>query len=454
MHLSDLPIEDLKSICSFLGGYSYVANMVPYLRSCVTEADRINFITEVYERQDFALIYLYDLFPLYQNVKECIRPLVKAENLTILGWLLARKPNFLDTIGSEAAEQGSYKILTWAMFRGYKTLSQDIGRVIASRNTKLCQHLHFLGYQCVRQAELALHGHLDMLYQIKNLEPGPFSEYAAQGGHLHILQWLKDRGLLEKKAALDGAVKGMQREVILWLGEIDLSCCYSLVTYGSEEEKIEFLEWLEERTEINYSLVAFRSAYRGYMKVVRWCAQRKRLDARFFTGVCRKGTREDLEFFSSLGYYESNKKYYRHASLMANIDALLWLEEQKRGVLDSPMSQIAPPSSSKEENIIAYFEWLSGKELCINSKLLQKFIADRKTRVLSWMIEHIPLDKETIQTCLKRCIEFSYLEAFILFFTLEHGLCKQDITLLLNKTHQNKYFYNPLFVEEVEKLLC
>lgn len=453
MHLSDLPIEDLKSICSFLGGYSYVANMVPYLRSCVTEADRINFITEAYERQDFALIYLYDLFPLYQNVKECIRPLIKAENLTILGWLLARKPKSLDIIGSEAADQGSYKMLTWAMFQGYKILPYIIDKVVMSGNRKLCKHLWFLGYRSNNQADLALSGHLDILWEIKDLEFGLVSEHASRGGHLHILQWLKEEGLLEKNAALCGAVKGMQREVILWLEGANFSSCVLLVESGSEEEKIDFLEWLEEKTEINYSEIAFRSAYRGYMKVVRWCAQRKRLDTRFFTGVCRKGTRENLEFFSSLGYYESNKAYYRHASLTANIDALLWLEEQKGGVVDFSMSQIAP-SSSKEENIIAYLEWLSRKELCISSKLLQNFIADRKTRVLSWMIERIPLDKETIQTYLKKCIEFSYLEAFILFFTLEHGLCKQDIMLLLNETRQNKYLYNPLFVEEVEKLLC
>lgn len=455
MQLTDLPVENLKNICSFLGGYSYVANMVPYLRSCVTQVDKVNFITAVYERGDFAFIYLYNLLPLYQNVKECIRPLVRAENQTLLSWLLSRKPAFLSVIGREAAEQGSYKILTWCMFQGYKIRPHDIGKVIASRNTKLCQHLQFLGYHCDKQAELAFYGHLEILCKIKNLDPYLVSEYAAQGGHLCILQWLREEGLLDKKATLNGAVKGMRREIILWLGKVDLSSCYSLVAFGSEEEKIDFLEWLEKRTEVNYSLVAFRSAHRGYMKVVRWCVERKeKLHPRFLSGVFRRGTRKDLELFSSLGYPVLDDKYHHQAFQTANIDVLLWLDEKMGRVYNfHTATQNAFPHFIAEENIIAYFEWLCKKGFSINLWLLSSFIRSKKGKVLAWMTKHIPLHKDMVQTFLEKCIEVSCLETFVLFFNLNHGLCKEEVRLLLRKTPRDMNLYNPLFTEEVEKLL-
>ena len=77
MHLSDLPVEDLKNICSFLGGDAYVANMVPYLRSCIEKADRKEFLVEVYKRGDFAYIYLYDLFHSYDIVERCVSAAVE-----------------------------------------------------------------------------------------------------------------------------------------------------------------------------------------------------------------------------------------------------------------------------------------------------------------------------------------------------------------------------------------
>nr|WIL03085.1 ankyrin repeat protein [Cedratvirus borely] len=454
MHLSDLPVENLKNICSFLGGYSYVAAMVPYLRSCVKETDRINFITAVYERQDFALIYLYDLFPLYQNVKECIRPLVKTENLTILGWLLARKPLFLAAIGREAKEQGSYKILTWAMFHGYKLLPHAINRVVVSGNTKLYHHLYFLGHRGNVQGLAALYGHLDILYEVEDLDPRLVSEKAAEGGHLHILQWLREKEILDKRAVIEGAVKGLQRKVILWLGEeADFSSCFFTCISGSEEEKIDFLEWLEERTQINYNAVAYRAACRGYIKVVRWCAEKARLDRRFFPGVCRKGTREDLEFFSSLGYYAYDKGHHHHAFQTGNIDALLWLDEQTGGVYKSWTAQNGFPSYTTEESNIACLEWLVGKGISINPWLLQKFIGERKSKVFAWLMRHVYLDGRTILACLERCVEVSCAEIFALLFKLDLSLSRKDIMYFINSVPCNEQLYNPLFIEEVEKLL-
>ncbi|QIN54560.1 hypothetical protein [Cedratvirus kamchatka] len=456
MHLSDLPVENLKSICSFLGGYSYVAGMVPYLRSCVKEVGRINFITEVYQREDFALIYLYDLFPLYDNVKECIGALVKNENLTILGWLLTRKPGFLYAVGREAEVQGSYKILAWCMFQGYKILEDAISKVVVSGNTKLYHYLHFLGYHHSNAQGPAVFygGHLDILCEVEDLDSGLVSSCAAQAGHLHILQWLKEKELLDKKAALEGAMRGLQRKVILWLGEIDLSACYLAVVSGSEEEKIDFLEWLEERTQLDYNKVAITSSYRGCMKVVRWCAKRTKLSPRFFRGVCRKGTREDLDFFASLGYYRHEKGYYVHAFNAVNMDALLWLEEQTNEGRETLVMRNVFPASNKEENIIACLEWkLERGWSGADRELLENLIRQRKSKVFAWLTERILLDKATIHVCMERCIEVSCAEIFTLLFRLDHGLSRQDIILLLDNTHQNKSLYNPLFVEEVEKLL-
>nr|WIL04365.1 hypothetical protein Clen_435 [Cedratvirus lena] len=320
------------------------------------------------------------------------------------------------------------------MFRGYKLLPHSINKVVVSGNTKLYHHLYFLGHRGNVQSLAALHGHLDILYGVEDLDPRLVSEHSAQRGHLHVLQWLREKEILDKRAVIEGAVKGLQRKVILWLGEeADFSSCFFTCISGSEEEKIDFLNWLEERTQINYNGVAYRAGYRGYMKVVRWCAQKARLERRFFSGICRKGTREDLEFFSSLGYYTYDKRHHHYAFQTGNIDALLWLDEQTGGVYKTWTVQNGFPSYTTEESNIACLEWFCKEGNNVDPWLLQKFIRDRKSKVFAWLMERIPLNERTIRTCLEKCIEFSCVEIFALLINLYHSLSKQDITCLIKK---------------------
>nr|WIL04362.1 hypothetical protein Clen_432 [Cedratvirus lena] len=468
MSLFNLPVEVVQNICSFLGGDAYVASMVPYLRPCVSNPDKKEFIVQVYERQDFAFIYLYQILPTYDTVERCVHALVEKENQTLLSWLLSRKPCLLDMVGKEGAKLGSYKILTWCLYQGYKISMAVFLDVLRSGNADLILYLYFLGYSHPdMDAEVALLGDLDMLREVGVRVENSVCYCAAQGGHLHILEWLEEQGLLDNGYVLDGALSGLQRKVILWLedrkAEIEhYPFSFIVSSKGKEEERLAFLEWLDERVKVDYSEISRRAAFEGYIKIVRWCVSKARIGPVFLDGLFRKGTREDIEFFTKLGYYTShNVGYYIQAAEGGDVQVLQWLEEKAHTVPNSsstilpsnlPIHIVHRDNMPEDKKVIACLEYCLAKkekEYAFHDKIFHTATACRRPKIFNWLIKNVPFSKETMDLCLQTAIRIGCVEIFAHLYEVGYGR-EKDLVSLIEEIN----FSNPLVREAMLSIVC
>ena len=457
MSLSDLPVEALVNICSFLGGDAYVASMVPYLRPCVSNPDKREFLVQVYERQDFAFIYLYQILPTHDTVERCIHALVEEENQTLLSWLLARKPSLLNMVGKEAANLGSYKILTWCMYLGYKLYHEAILDAIKSGNATLILHLHFLGYsQPDVGPELALQGNLDLLQKLQVVASGPLCYCAAEGGHVHVLEWAEEQGSLEKSYVLNGALSGLQRKTILWLQERGVvkipsySYSFMLSSKGQEEdETLAFLQWLDQRTEMDYSLLAKKASYGGYVKILRWCVSKVRVDSLSLDGVFRKGSREDVELFAQPGYHSGHYiNYYLRTLEGANLEVWRWIEEKGYPRLLNIAECLVRSTDSTEEKVIACLEYCltrKEKEFALSDLLFYTATIHKKVRVFDWLLKNVPCSKERLDLCFETSINVPCIEIFSRLSEMGCNKSREDLLFMIERVK----FNNPLLKEEM-----
>ncbi|SHO33548.1 Ankyrin repeat protein [Cedratvirus A11] len=450
MHLSDLPVENLKNICSFLGGDSYAASLVPYLRSCVENPDRREFMVEVYKRQDFAFIYLYNLFPTYDVVERCVSTSVKRENLTILSWLLAKSNNqLLLMIGEQAARHGSYKVLTWAMYQGCPVTVKMVTDVVRAGNIILYKLLHFLGHryrESINQA--ALLGHLDILYLSEIYHMGDVCYNLAAGGHLQELNALFYEGALCLDEAMKGAYSTLQREIVVWFKDnCDLaSYVYSaLLGKKSEEEKLAFLQFLDGLVQLNHTLIAGMSLCLPYMSIIRWCLDKgARADAFIFAAACMKST-QDMDYLHSLGCYRGSSTLYFSAIGSRKVENLEWL--RKKGCpIPQDLTRHALQSKG-QGSLIPCFEWCLKQGLNFSTKLLQDCILQEEMDLFHWLLDKVSLsDEHLMWRCLQTSIHKPNLEAFSILHDHEK-MAREEIE------KKKETYSNYLLLEEMERLL-
>ncbi|SPN78903.1 Ankyrin repeat-containing protein [Brazilian cedratvirus IHUMI] len=444
MELCQFPTEVLKNICSFLGGDAYQANMVPYLRSCVDRPSRRNFLVEVYERGDFALIYLYDLFPTYDLVEECVSAAVKREDMTLLSWLLARSNNkLLLMIGQKAAVQGSYLVLTWSLHQGLIVNTNMVRDVIMSGNVQLYKLLFFLGYagKDGEQETAALHGQFSMLMEAKEASRVCF--FLAQGGHLQALQSFHNAGILDKEQALRGAFSSLNKDIILWLkDESNLSHVHYLSAVLSStksiEEKLDFLEFLDTLTTLDYNYIASNSRH---MKFVDWCLSRGQITRDIFSAACSSSV-QDMERLCSLGYYRPSGDLYHVALQNRKVENLEWL--LKKGCPLPARLIYSAITRESEESPIPCLEWCLKQGMSLPGRLVEDCIRYNEMGTLVWLL--YKLDK--VPNYIRSCIAQANLEAFNLLLPYDRdGISRNEIT------YYKQTCPNYLLYEEMEKLL-
>nr|WIL03341.1 DAHP synthetase domain protein [Cedratvirus plubellavi] len=462
MHISDFPVEVVENICSYLGGDAYVAKMVPYLRPYVKDCSKEDYMVSVYERQDFALIYLYDLFPNYKNVERCVSTVVKKENLTILGWLLSKSNNkLLLMIGEQAARHGSYKILTWVMQQGCPITAKMATDVIKAGSTRpdgsdsirLYKFLYFLGhryYEGTNQA--ALLGHLDILHSSTIYHEDDVVYNLAAGGHLEELNaFFYERSLYLDKM-MEGAYSTLQREIIVYFKDsCDLASTryiYSvLLGKKSEEEKLAFLQFLDGLVRLNHTLIAGMTLCLPYMSIIRWCLDKgAQANACMFSAACMKSV-QDMDYLHSLGCYQENSMLYFRAIESRKVENLEWL--RKKGC---PIPQDLTRHALQRKgqgSLIPCFEWCLKQGLHFSTKLLQDCILQEEMDLFHWLLGKVSLcDQHLMWRCLQTSINKPNLEAFSVLYVHDHeGMARKEIE------KKKETFSNYLLLEEMEKLL-
>nr|WIL04954.1 hypothetical protein Cduv_474 [Cedratvirus duvanny] len=463
MHLSDFPVEVVKNICSFLGGDAYVASMVPYLRSCVEKPDRKEFMVQVYKREDFAFIYLYDLFPTYDVVERCVSAVVKKENLTILGWLLAKSKNkLLLMIAEKAALYGSYQVLTWAMYigassdilQGCPVSSKMTTDVVNSCNTKLSKLLYFLGYRYTESVRCAaFHDDLDVLSLFKiEYYMEDVLRNSARGGNLETLKKFHQSGVLLIDPVMQAAYSTLQREIVLYFKDkCDLSAreyIYSALSGGkSEEEILAFLQFLEGLVRLDYDQIANMTPCFKHMSIIRWCLDKgAEKTPVMFSAACRNSV-QDMDYLDSLGCYRENSRFYFNAIDSRKVENLEWL--RKKGCPIPQDLTVFAIRNKVTSSLIPCFEWCLKQGLHFSTKLLQDCILQEEMDLFHWLLDKVSLDDEHLMwRCLQTSINKPNLEAFSVLCVYDHEKkARKEIE------EKKKTYSNYLLLEEMEKLL-
>ncbi|SHO33546.1 Hypothetical protein BQ3484_478 [Cedratvirus A11] len=455
MSLVNLPIEVLENICSLLEGDAYVASMVPYLRPCIPKPDKKEFVVEVYKREDFAFIQTRNLLPTYDNVERCVTILVEKENLTILSWLLSKKPCLLDMISRKAAELGLEKVFDWCLDGGCEVSQDMVLDTLKSGNVFLFTKLYSLGYSHPDiEYFAALHGHLVVLRMKRIIDVGPTCIAAGRGGHLHVLQWLHENKLLEESFVLVGALLGLQREVILWLEERKVQMRYSLCrvvsSKGREEERLSFLQWLEGKTSIDYSMVAERAASQGHMKIVCWCLGKSKLDPILLSSVFRRGTLEDIEFFTRLyqpDYYTVD--HYIHAAWSGDVNILRWLDKKGCELPKNVPKYVVYKDMPGDDKVIACLEYclaqsVQRKEFTLIEDLLCEATFHKRPKVFDWLLKHVSSSEEMMRFCLGVSVRVHCVEIFSRLCEMGYDGGKDLVSMM--------DFSNPLLKEEMLRI--
>lgn len=459
MHLSNFPVEIIENICSYLGGDAYVARMVPYLRPCIRDCSKEDYMVSVYEREDFATIYLYNLFPNYKNIERCVAAAVSRENLTILGWLLAKSQNkLLPMIGEQAALHASYKVLTWAMQQGCPVTQYMMISIIRRARLrppredvgKLYKFLDFLGYICTRGiGEAVLSGDTEIL-SCFDLD-GCFESVCygfARGGHLEKLKSFRERGPFSPGKTLQGACFGLQQEVVLWLKEEWDNEYLDFVLSGkeSEEEKLSFLHFLDDLFPLDFRQLCLQLRGKGYMNILRWCLDKlgEERTNNIFTVACRNKV-QDMDYLFSLGYYKENSHDYFPTMESRRVENLEWL--RKKGC---PIPRDLAWWSVKrggKGSLVPCYEWCLKQGLELPNKLSLDCIIENEMDLFHWLLDKVDLC-EAARACVGMSITFHNLEAFSLLIVHDHsGSAEKEIE------HKKKTYSNYLLLEEMERLV-
>lgn len=123
----------------------------------------------------------------------------------------------------------------------------------------------------------ARHGHLNTLESefLRDLQNGcPFNSEifpaAAEGGHLHVLKWAREKGFQWDTRTCAAAARGGHLEVIKWA--LENGCIYSrkILWEAAGEGHLEVLKWAWSNSYSFDPMTCASAARHGHLEVVQW----------------------------------------------------------------------------------------------------------------------------------------------------------------------------------------
>ncbi|QIN54557.1 hypothetical protein [Cedratvirus kamchatka] len=410
MQMQQMPKEMVENVCSYLGGYSYVASMVPYLRSCVPGANKEDFLIDVYRRQDFALICEYDLFPTYKVVEECVSLVVKQENLTILSWLFEQSQGrLLKMIAKQAALFGSYLVFTWAHQKGCSINDEMVHSVIESGNIRLFKFIKGV-YSSLRVLNCAYRALYSrnfrilpvILDQAENID---IDFELGVAGSQSLIENFSRFHELNPNLLLSGACLGLHKELVLWLkekynltrlpSEDDLPLlkgCYVFLSENkSEEEKFDFLKFLDQHFTLDYVELTWDLSATNHISILRWCLSKQaRLSREIFRIACRNSV-EDMTYLDSLGYFRGDQSYYVDVTYAGKVENLTWLKK-KRLPLSNALNRGRRYNAGAymtDGSIIPCLEWFIKKGVKIPPRVWRECLYNQDMETFCWLLDKV-----------------------------------------------------------------
>jgi len=263
--LQVLPDEMLATCFSFLGGghYRYIAGTCRRFRHVYEHCgERLGKQQTTYwENAAMTVACANKCLDDYQE-----RGLTREEHK-----LLTNK------IITTAAVMGKVQVLEWARVRGGECEWHTF-RVAAARGylevLQWAQSHNLNWFSPAISYDAAFCGHTAILelawrHDRRHFDGGSF---AARGGHLPVLKWMKERGLLHKynwHVWYDAAHYG-HVHVLEWLVESGYQPDSTVVSGGAKGGHVQVLEWARDH-EIRMSIKACaHAAYHGHVHVLQW----------------------------------------------------------------------------------------------------------------------------------------------------------------------------------------
>ena len=100
--------------------------------------------------------------------------------------------------------------------------------------------------------------------------------YAARGGHLHVLEWLRERGCRWNEYACAYAARGGHLHVVEWLREMGCPCDHTTISYAALAGNIHVMEWLHEKDGRRlHPLPCDFAAKGGHLPSLQWLRHRE-----------------------------------------------------------------------------------------------------------------------------------------------------------------------------------
>mmetsp|Transcript_5998 Transcript_5998/g.6194 ORF Transcript_5998/g.6194 Transcript_5998/m.6194 type:complete len:424 (+) Transcript_5998:142-1413(+) len=260
-----------------------------------------------------------------------IQSVAAGGSIEVLQWMKAKEPNTPlsgETIGAAAAG-GHIHILQWIH-------SQE---PLSSSNLRICTH------------NAAYKGHLNVLkYLVFEIHFNEFNEdtyiAAASGGHLHILQWLRNDLLSHMNISItscpwnttvcSSAAKNGHLHVIQWLRSQEPPCPWNETTCieAASSGYLNILQWVRDQTPPCpwNSIVTYSAILSNHLHIINWCRSQTPpclWSSQLTTYAAKQGNLSLLKYLRSFDPpcpWDLQTSLY--AAMNGHLDILKWARSQ------------------------------------------------------------------------------------------------------------------------------
>ncbi len=129
------------------------------------------------------------------------------------------------------------------------------------KSAKFCAHLASCGYLGILKWSIAQGWSYDSILM---------TEFAANGGHLNILKWLKEHNDLRSRTAYRESSKKGHLEILKWLKEENYKCDDCAFAYAAQNGHMEILQWMKEQRCPWDERACHYAAEAGQLEVLKW----------------------------------------------------------------------------------------------------------------------------------------------------------------------------------------
>lgn len=193
-------------------------------------------------------------------------------NVEVLEWARNKDFEYTEDHFIAAALHSRLNVLQWAEEKDLSWYAQNVLNAAATGgNVNILEWIHTIGREIPLESArtAAFHGHVEVLswmneHGLIEAKGAPWiSESAASGGRINVLDWFFDNGfIVDARAVIEnGAVEG-HKSVLVWAREHGIELDQDACAYAAWGGQLPLLQWLRE-IDCPWGGYVFSFAYAG-----------------------------------------------------------------------------------------------------------------------------------------------------------------------------------------------